>query len=145
MDEIDEKIIDALKKNSRSSYKDMAKGTHISDVAVHKRIKKLKGIIRAFTILVDQKSIGKEITAILMIKCEISKAPEIANILSQVKDIREVYTTVGEYDIISKIRTDNIDSLKEITEKEMMNIKGLNEVRTSIVFESLKEDMSLVM
>ncbi len=145
MDEIDEKIIEALKKNSRSSYKEMARGTHISDVAVHKRIKKLKGIIRAFTILVDQKSVGKEITAILMIKCEISKSPEIANRLSQVEDIREVYTTVGEYDIIAKIRTDNMDSLKEITEKEMRDIKGLNEVRTSIVFESLKEDQSLIL
>lgn len=145
MDEIDEKIIEALKKNSRSSYKDLARGTHISDVAVHKRIKKLKGIIRTFTILVDQKSVGKEITAILMIKCEIGKAPEIANRLSQVEDIREVYTTVGEYDIIAKIRTDNMDSLKEITEKEMMDIKGLNEVRTSIVFESLKEDQSLIL
>lgn len=145
MDEIDEKIIEALKKNSRSSYKEMARGTHISDVAVHKRIKKLKGIIRAFTILVDQKSVGKEITAILMIKCEIGKALEIANRLSQVEDIREVYTTVGEYDIIAKIRTDNMDSLKEITEKELMDIKGLNEVRTSIVFESLKEDQSLIL
>lgn len=145
MDEIDEKIIEALKKNSRSSYKDLARGTHISDVAVHKRIKKLKGIIRAFTILVDQKSVGKEITAILMIKCEIGKSPEIANRLSQVEDIREVYTTVGEYDIIAKIRTDNMDSLKEITEKELMDIKGLNEVRTSIVFESLKEDQSLIL
>ncbi len=145
MDEIDEKIIEALKKNSRSSYKDLARGTHISDVAVHKRIKKLKGIIRTFTILVDQKSVGKEITAILMIKCEIGKAPEIANRLSQVEDIREVYTTVGEYDIIAKIRTDNMDSLKEITEKEMMDIKGLNEVRTSIVFESLKQDQSLIL
>ncbi len=145
MDEIDEKIIEALKKNSRSSYKDLARGTHISDVAVHKRIKKLKGIIRTFTILVDQKSVGKEITAILMIKCEIGKAPEIADRLSQVEDIREVYTTVGEYDIIAKIRTDNMDSLKEITEKEMMDIKGLNEVRTSIVFEALKEDQSLIL
>ncbi len=145
MDEIDEKIIEALKKNSRSSYKDLARGTHISDVAVHKRIKKLKGIIRTFTILVDQKSVGKEITAILMIKCEIGKATEIANRLSQVEDIREVYTTVGEYDIIAKIRTDNMDSLKEITEKELMDIKGLNEVRTSIVFESLKEDQSLIL
>lgn len=145
MDEIDEKIIEALKKNSRSSYKDLARGTHISDVAIHKRIKKLKGIIRKFTILVDQKSVGKEITAILMIKCEIGKALEIANRLSQVEDIREVYTTVGEYDIIAKIRTDNMDSLKEITEKELMDIKGLNEVRTSIVFESLKEDQSLIL
>lgn len=145
MDEIDEKIIEALKKNSRSSYKDLARGTHISDVAIHKRIKKLKGIIRKFTILVDQKSVGKEITAILMIKCEIGKSPEIANRLSQVEDIREVYTTVGEYDIIAKIRTDNMDSLKEITEKELMDIKGLNEVRTSIVFESLKEDQSLIL
>ncbi len=145
MDEIDETIIKALKKDSRSSYKDISKKTHISDVAVHKRIKKLKGTIKKFTILVDQKIVGKETTAILMIKCEIGSALEIAKRLSQIDDIREVYTTVGEHDIVAKIRTDNMQSLKEITEKELMQIRGLNEVRTSIVFEAIKEDMSLVM
>ena len=146
MDDIDKTIIESLKQNARSSYKDMAKETHISDVAVHKRIKKLQGIIiKAFTILVDQKSVGKEITAILMIKCEVGKALEIAERLSQEEDIHEVYTTVGEYDIIAKIRTGNMDSLKEITENLLMQIKGLNEVRTSIVFEALKEDMTLVL
>lgn len=145
MDEIDETIIKALKKDSRSSYKDISKKTHISDVAVHKRIKKLKGTIKEFTILVDQKIVGKETTAILMIKCEIGKALEIAKRLSQIDDIKEVYTTVGEHDIVAKIRTDNMQSLKEITEKELMQIRGLNEVRTSIVFEAMKEDMSLVM
>lgn len=145
MDEIDKTIIESLKQNARSSYKDMAKETHISDVAVHKRIKKLQGIIKAFTILVDQKSVGKETTAILMIKCEVGKALEIAERLSQEEDIYEVYTTVGEYDIIAKIRTGNMDSLKDITENLLMQIKGLNEVRTSIVFEALKEDMTLVL
>ncbi|MFQ6137119.1 MAG: Lrp/AsnC family transcriptional regulator [Candidatus Hydrothermarchaeales archaeon] len=144
MDEIDMKILEVLKKDSRTSYKDIARETHISDVAVHKRIKKLSNVIRAFTILVDQKTMGEDTTALLTIKCEVGKALEIAQRLSEVEDVREVYTTIGEYDIIAKIKTENTETLKSVIEKELSQIKGLNEVRTSIVFECLKEDVNLI-
>jgi DNA-binding Lrp family transcriptional regulator len=42
MDSIDLKIIGTLRDNSRASYKEIARGVKISDVAVHKRIKNLK-------------------------------------------------------------------------------------------------------
>lgn len=145
MDEIDKKILEALKENSRSSYKDISRGVRISDVAVHKRIKKLKGVIRRFTVLVDQKAMEKQTTALIMFKCEVGKTGDIAQQLAKIDDIYEVYTTIGEHDIIAKVRIGNTDELKRLVEREISTIKGLNEMRTSIAFECFKEDLSLVM
>jgi Lrp/AsnC family transcriptional regulator for asnA, asnC and gidA len=145
MDETDEKIIEILKKNSRTSYKEIARNSKISDVAVHKRIKKLgEGVIRAFTVLVDQKAYGKNTIAIANVRCETGMTSEIAGALSKIDDITEVYTTVGNFDITAKIRTADTESLKEIIETKIMAIRGINEIRTSIVFDCIKEDVNLV-
>jgi len=145
MDDVDRKILEMLKKNSRTSYKEIAKKTNISDVAVHKRIKKLeKGTIRAFTVLISQEAVGKPITCILSIKCSISDSAAIASEIAKLEDVTEVYTTLGEYDVVAKIRTESIAKLKELVEKRISRISGINEVRASVVFECLKEDVSLV-
>lgn len=146
MDDVDEKILEALRKNSRAPYKEIAKLVRISDVAVHKRIKKLdEGVIKAFTVLIDQREYGKETTALISLRCEVGKTASIARSLAKIKDVMEVYTALGEYDIVIKIRTKDTRSLREIVEKQLTRIKGINEIRASIVFDCFKEDVSLVM
>jgi len=145
MDEIDKKIIEVLKENSRSSYKDIAREVRISDVAVHKRIKKLDGVIRRFTVLVDQKEMERPTTALIMFRCEVGRTGDIARQLAKLGDVFEVYTTIGEYDLMAKVKVKDTDGLKRLVEKEISMIKGLNEIRTSIVFECYKEDSSLVL
>ncbi len=116
-------------------------------MAVHKRIKNLqkKGIIKRFTVLADQVMLGKNTTSLLMIKCDVGSAPEIAEKLSGMGDVFEVYTTVGEYDIVAKIRTNDMESLKNMVEKKLRMIRGIHEIRTSVVFDSFKEDLSMGM
>lgn len=145
MDETDEKILEVLKKNSRTSYKEIARHAHISDVAVHKRIKKLEdGVLKGFTVLVDQKAYGINTIAIANVRCETGMTGEIAKALGEIEDVTEVYTTVGNFDITAKIRTKDTDSLKEIIEAKIVAIRGINEIRTSIVFDCVKEDVNLV-
>jgi Lrp/AsnC family transcriptional regulator for asnA, asnC and gidA len=135
-----------LERNSRTPYKDIAKHARISDVAVHKRIKKLEeGVIKAFTVIVDQAAYGKGMTAIASLRCEVGKTNEIARKLSEIEDVTEVYTTIGDYDVVAKIRTRDTASLREIVEKGLIAIKGINEIRTSIVFQCVKERPNLTM
>jgi Lrp/AsnC family transcriptional regulator for asnA, asnC and gidA len=145
MDGVDREILEVLRGNSRAPYKEIADRVRISDVAVHKRIKKLRDVIRRFTVLVDQKEWGKEVTALLSLRCASGRMGEIAAELARIEDVTEVYTTVGDQDIIAKVRTKDMETLREIVEKRMGKIRGLLEVRTSIVFGCIKEELFLVM
>jgi Lrp/AsnC family transcriptional regulator for asnA, asnC and gidA len=145
MDETDDKILEILKKNSRTSYKEIARHAHISDVAVHKRIKKLEdGVLKAFTVLVDQEAYEINTIAIANIRCETGMTGEIAKALAEIEDVTEVYTTVGNFDITAKIRTADTDALKKLIETKIRAIRGINEIRTSIVFDCVKENVNLV-
>jgi len=146
VDETDEKILNALKKNSNTSYREIASSLGISDVAVHKRIKKMEkeGVIKRFTVLVSQEAVDKHACAIITIKCDAGRAKEIAGEIAKIKDVKEVYIAIGSYDIIAKIRTKDTNALKDIIEKSVRMIKGIHEIRTSIIFESTKEEINEV-
>ena len=59
IDEIDERILEALQENSRVSYRELAKNLEIPHTTVWTRIRKLRkrGIIKRFTIEVDEEKI----------------------------------------------------------------------------------------
>nr|WP_239661662.1 winged helix-turn-helix transcriptional regulator [Bacillus cereus] len=61
VDHIDIKILNLLKENSRVQWRDIGKEIHMTGQAVGNRIRKLEeeGIIRAYTILLDEMKLGK--------------------------------------------------------------------------------------
>lgn len=136
IDEIDLKILELLANNSRMSYSDMARHFGFSDVAIRKRVDKLveRGIIKQFTTIVDQKKLGKNVTAFLFFNTRSDKTQEIANQLLSVDGIEDVYISLGVYDIIAKVHCNDVVALKELTEEKLNDINGIIEVRPSIVF-----------
>lgn len=145
MDDVDEKILKVLVENARSSYKEIARRVGISDVAVQKRIKRLEGrVIKGYVPLVSQQALGIQIACILTVKCILKDRERIASEIARIPQVKEVYTTIGEHDIVAKLRAQDIESLRDIVEKKISKIKGINEVRASIVFNCLKEESWLV-
>ncbi|UCE14552.1 MAG: winged helix-turn-helix transcriptional regulator, partial [Candidatus Heimdallarchaeota archaeon] len=69
IDSIDHKIIQFLKKNGKISRRKIAEELKISPQTVQNRIKALqeRGIILGYTIITNEKKIGKEITAFIFV------------------------------------------------------------------------------
>ena len=136
IDEIDAKILELLEGNSRMSYSDIARHFGFSDVAIRKRVDKLidRGIIKKFTTSVDQKKLGKNVTAFLFFNTRSDKTQEIADQLLALGGIEDVYISLGVYDIIAKVHCADVVALKALTEQKLNDINGIIEVRPSIVF-----------
>lgn len=132
MDSTDKKILDVLSENSRISFKDLSKKLRISDVAVKKRTDKLvkSGVIKKFTLEIDNSKVGKSVTSLVLIKSEAGKTKEIASAL---RELGDVYTTLGEYEIILKLNSEGIDELRKIVENKISLLNGVIEVKTNIV------------
>lgn len=145
MDDVDARIIEILKENSKLTYKKIAEKLGISDVAVYKRIKKLEesGIIKRYTILLSQEKLDKNACALLSITCDAGKARKIAMEIAKIEDVNEVYLAMGACDIVVKIRARSTNELKDIIEKRIRMINGVHEIRTNIFYECIKEDMSI--
>lgn len=72
MDAIDYKILKILQKNARETASNISKEIHLSVSAVIERIRKMEetGVIKEYTIIVDEKKTGNEMTALMEVSLE---------------------------------------------------------------------------
>ena len=101
IDDKNNKIIEILKKNSRSSIRDIAKATGIKPSTVHQRITKLRkqGVIEGFITKINRKYIGENIIIYALATTE----KQLDQSFLRNKHIKEATNITGEYDLILKL------------------------------------------
>lgn len=140
MDAIDSKILEALQRNSRVSISDLSKQVNLSLSAVSERLKKLESsnIIERFTVILDSKALGKELSVLMNISLENPRnTKEFVEIINSEEEILECHYVTGEYDYILKITTKNTISLESLMNR-IKSIPGIKKTETNVVLSSLK-------
>jgi len=132
MDEVDEKIIQILKKNGRASYGDIGKEVGLSEGAVRVRVKKLleSGVIKRFTIetgLLDK----SEALSLISVDPSIPTS-DVSAALRSIPGVESVYEVTGEYDIAVIISAGTIGEVNECVEK-IRKVEGVLDTNTMIV------------
>ncbi len=115
-DDIDRKILELLSRNSRISVREISKIVDSSPPTVSRRIRRLeeRGIIKGYVSIIEDEELGYDCRALLLIKVSGGADPE--RIIDEMKNnerICNLYTTVGNYDIISTATCPQLDGLSE--------------------------------
>ena len=136
MDTIDAKIIKALSRNADITATEISNELHFSVPAVNKRIRALKneGIIKNYTIITDNKKVGKPIIAfILIILQSVEHTEPFFKYAESDPDILECYAITGEYDCLLKVCAASVEDL----DKKLQMLKTHNGVMKSYTMLSL--------
>ncbi|MCL4558459.1 MAG: Lrp/AsnC family transcriptional regulator [Deltaproteobacteria bacterium] len=143
IDSIDTKILSILQKDSRTTYRDIAKMVELQPPSVIDRVKKLEkaGIIKRYVTVVDEKKLGIDVTAFIGVYIEHpqyidSFEKAIADIN---EDILECHHVTGDYTLLLKVKTRNTTTLERLI-KDLRGITGVVRTYTMVVFSTLKED-----
>ena len=140
MDEKDEKILKLLKENSKLTTQQISKKILIPITTIHNRIKKLEkeGIIRKYTIELDNKKIGKNVSAYISLTVDynlLQKTPqhELAKKIKNHDLVEECAMVTGGTDIMIKVRTSSIEELDDFVTKHLRNIEGIEKTQTMVI------------
>ena len=142
MDKKDEQIIEILKENSKLSTQQISKKTSIPITTVHNRIKKLEkeGVIKRYTLELDNKKLGKDIAAYInivvdyrLLKEKNLSQHELARKLKQHEFVEEAAMITGGTDLIIKVRVKNVDQLDNFVTKYLRNIEGVEKTQTMVI------------
>ena len=117
MDKIDYKILNILKENGRETASDISKAIHLSVSAVLDRIKKMEeaGIIKGYTVRVDSKALGNDVTALMEISLEHPRFHDsFTEVIMGHPNILDCYYLTGDYDFVIKITCASSDELESI-------------------------------
>lgn len=78
-------------------------------------------------------------TAFVLINTEIGSEREVAKELVKIDGVEEAYVIYGVYDIIAKVKAENLDKLKEIITLKIRKMEKVRSTLTMIVVEEGKK------
>ena len=116
IDNLDKRILEIMKKDSRCPYVEIAEKLGVSEGTVRSRVHKMTedGIIRGFTI----KTSSKNVKALVEVRIDVNTdTEEIARKLSEYDGVTEVFEVTGDQDIIAIVDVEASQSLNEIIER----------------------------
>ena len=144
LDKIDHKIISHLLEDGRCSFSQIAKDVSLTDVAIKKRVDRLKrkGIITSISATINLKALGYENPIYVQIRSEISKNKEIIKRLKSLDYVLELYQILGEYNLLAKLVVPSIDSAEKFIE-QLGVIDGVLDIKTQVILSELKKSGSL--
>jgi DNA-binding Lrp family transcriptional regulator len=76
------------------------------------------------------------VTAIVLIKTEVQRIPEIAQELVQIPQVSEVYSVTGEFDLVAMIRVRTHDELADVIPGGVNKVLGVTHTETHIAFRT---------
>lgn len=144
MDLTDVKIINALIDNSRINASEISDLVGLSVSAVIERIKKLEtsGIVKKYTVILDNKTLGKDVTALIMVSLEHPKYNEgFIKAMIENESVSECHYLAGDFDYQLKIATSNTLRLERLL-NEVKSIPGVSKTKTMVILSTLKNEYS---
>ena len=76
------------------------------------------------------------VTAIVLLTAERGKVHSIAETLAGMKEITEVYSVAGRYDLSVIVRGKNNDNLEEFVTDQLLKVEGIINTETLIAFRA---------
>ncbi len=120
---------------------ELAEAVGLSIPSVSERLEKLqnRGIIKGYTVLIDEKKIGYDIKAFIRVTMESSKYyPTFLAHVQKEDEILECYSITGEGSHILKVLVPNTSALEALLAK-IQSWQGVTGTTTSIVLSEHKK------
>ena len=146
IDGIDLKILDILQDNARLSNAEIARRVGMAPSAVFERIRKLeeRGVIAGYRPRLQAKALGLGLVAFVFVRADERLGEKTAGeALAALPEVLEVHHIAGEDCYLAKVRTADTEALGRLLREKFGAIGSLRSTRTTIVLETLKEDLRL--
>ena len=74
--------------------------------------------------------------AFVLINVESGSEDEVLNEIKKIEGVEEAYFSYGVYDVVTKIKSDTMENLKEMVTRK---IRALNKVRSTLTLIMMEE------
>ena len=123
LDEIDLRLIQALRENARTSQEDLSRVLALSRPAIRDRMRRLEslGVLLGYTIIADWESLGYPILAFVNVRTNSGTCDEATSIVKSFSNdgvvVEECYAITGEWCLLAKVRTRTSKDLAQFLDR----------------------------
>jgi len=139
MDDIDHRLISALRHDARASLSDLAVMLGVSRTTVRGRIERLRrsGEIVGFTVVLRGDTARDPVRGLMMIGIEGRGTDRILRQLSGLSAVRAIHTTNGRWDLIVEIGAPTLEEFDEVL-AHIRRFDGIANSETSLLLKTRK-------
>jgi Lrp/AsnC family leucine-responsive transcriptional regulator len=142
MDDVDRKLLDALRANARATYAELARVVGLSAPAAHERVGKLEaaGVITGYHAAVSPEAIGYATTALIgILITDSADIDKITDDLAALSVVEDCWFVAGEETFVVKVRVPDVGHL-EAAIRDLNAIPGVARTRTTVVLSTRFEN-----
>jgi Lrp/AsnC family transcriptional regulator for asnA, asnC and gidA len=146
LDVVDRQIIHILQQDGRTPNVEIARRTGISEATVRKRLERLvaTGTIK-ITAVPDPAKVGLSTVTFLSFDVELAQLDQIVDQLAHSPEVRSIYYTTGESDLIAEAWFPSSDDLLRFLTQRIASIPGIKGTATSHVLRTVKDSTGWVL
>jgi len=79
------------------------------------------------------------ITAIVFVKADVARIPEVAEQIAALEGVSEVYSVTGQIDLITLVRVRNHDDVATVVADQLNKVPGVLSTETHIAFRAYSQ------
>jgi len=76
------------------------------------------------------------VTAIVFVKAEVSRIPEVAEAIAALAGVSEVYSVTGAIDLIALVRVSGHEQVAQVVTEQLNRVSGVLSTETHIAFRA---------
>lgn len=155
LDEKDVAILALIQKNSNLTAKQISKQINAPITTVFAKIKRMKesGVIKEYRAILAAEKLGSGTAAFILASVSYRATADdgpisqrtVAEEIGKFTEVQEVHIITGDWDLLIKLRTENVDAVGKFVVDKLRLINGLEKTLTCMVFETVKETTNITL
>jgi Lrp/AsnC family leucine-responsive transcriptional regulator len=138
LDEADRLLIDALQRNGRSTFAELAALVGLRPPAVHERVKRLeaRGYIKGYAAQIDARALGLGLASFVSAYTGADvEYDAFAAAVSAMPEVLEIHSVAGEESFVLKVLTQSTSHLDDFLSR-LKTVQGISRTKTTIVLST---------
>ncbi|MFX0040290.1 MAG: Lrp/AsnC family transcriptional regulator [Promethearchaeota archaeon] len=146
LDDLDKQILSILQNNAKASLRDIEREVQLTPTSIRMRINRLKEkkVIKQYVTLIDCRYLGYR--EMVMASLRVNSSYPLDDLKKKIElmdKIKYAYIITGEYPLFIMAKCLNHQDSMGLIEN-LRNLPGVEEVKTQIVLDKIKEDPSVI-
>ena len=141
LDELDQKIVQLLIENARSSYSDIGQQIGISRVAVKARIQALetRGIIEEYTTIINPQKISGAVSCYFDIETTPEALAQVTGLLEANPVITQIYRVTGKNKLHVHAVAASGEEMEALIQNHFDTLPGVEKCECNIILSRVKD------
>ncbi|MEH6588318.1 MAG: Lrp/AsnC family transcriptional regulator [Halioglobus sp.] len=145
LDRAETEILQALQIDGRVSNVDLAEKVGLSESPCFRRVRGMEeaGVIAGYRARLNQRAVGLQVTAFVLITLDKQDDKKQRAFLAQVEaeeHIVECHAMSGSHDYLLKVVARNMDHFSELSMQRILKFSGVRNIESNFSLLAVKED-----